>query len=37
MNKAQRRVKAGTDFLAVLVCAALFGLPWVIYFYTMKP
>jgi hypothetical protein len=37
MNKAQRRIKAGTDLLAILACAALFGLPAIVYFFNMKP
>lgn len=37
MNKAQRRTQAGADLLAVLACAFLFGLPWIVYFYSMTP
>lgn len=36
-ERVDRRRSAAVDFLAVVTCALLFALPWVLYFGGMKP
>jgi TRAP-type C4-dicarboxylate transport system permease small subunit len=36
-DRIDRRRRAATDFLAVLACALLFGLPMIIYMWRMTP
>jgi hypothetical protein len=37
INRVDRRRRAAVDFLGVLLCALLFGLPMFIYLWNMKP
>ena len=36
-ERTDRRRRAAVDFLGVLLCALLFGLPMFIYLWNMKP
>ena len=36
-DRVDRRRRAANDFLAAILCALLFALPWVLYFGGMKP